>query len=174
MWGKKRTSSNLVEHGSGDLRKIAHFVTDNVMENGIKLTIRIYTENIEKCNIKIEGYGQIDIFSGDILYFLDNKLYRKNGPAFIRKNDICIWVINGKLHRDGDLPAYESDSLKIYSKNGFWHRVNNPAYIEIFKQEYWINGVQYKNEEKYINESRRTILNDIFTEPPCELELLTC
>ena len=173
MWGKKRgSSSNLVEHGGKDLRKNPPFITDYVMENGIKLTIRTYTQNIEKCNIKIDGYGQIDIFGGDVLYFLDNKLHRKNGPSFIRKNDIYIWSINGKLHRDDDLPAYESDSLKIYSINGYWHRINNPAYIENFKKEYWINGVQYKNEEKYINESRRTILDGILSGPPCELGLL--
>lgn len=79
MWGKKRTSSNLVEHGSGDFRKTPPFITDNVIEDGIKLTIRTYTDTLEKINIKIDGYGQIDIFGGDILYFLDNKLHRKNG-----------------------------------------------------------------------------------------------
>lgn len=172
MWGKKRSSSNLVEHGVKDLSKKPPFVQDFIMENGIKLTIRSYHTGFEG-NYDIKGYGILKILAGDVLYFLDNKLHRKNGPAFIRKDELFIWALNGVVHRDGDLPAVESndDKLKIYFKNGLKHRLNNPAEINGNKIEYWVNGIHYEDEEKFINESRSINIKDILSND-CELEFL--
>lgn len=172
MWGKKRTSSNLVEHGTRDLSKKPPFVEDFMMENGIKLTMRTYHTGFDG-NCDITGYGKLKIQAGDVIYFLNNKLHRKNGPAFIRITELYIWVLNGVVHRDNDLPAVESfdDSLKIYFKNGLKHRLNNPAEINGKEIKYWVNGIHYDDEEKFINESRNINIKDILSND-CELEFL--
>lgn len=46
-------------------------------------------------------------------------------------NARSYWYKNGKLHRDGDLPAIEySNGLGNYYKNGELHRINGPAVID--------------------------------------------
>ena len=52
----------------------------------------------------------------------NKKKHRKNNPAFIRFNHVQQWYLNGKLHRDGDLPAVEWEDGNI---------------------EYWENGAKY-------------------------------
>ena len=129
MWNTRKkvaVNSNMVEHLNGELRKNAPYKDDYIMENGVKLTLRTY---ISESTIKIPGYNSVKIYGGDVIYLLNNKLHRINGPAFIRKHDLYIWLKDGKLHRDGDMPAVENESgnMKIYCKDGYFHRENGPA-----------------------------------------------
>ena len=163
MWHGKRKSSNLVEHGK-ELRKTNPLYSEDfIMENGVQLTLRTYKLN---STIKIEGFdNNYKICTGDILYLLDNKLHRINGPALIRKYEFYIWAKNGKPHRDDDMPAIESEdnSFQIYYKDGYIHRLEGPAWIENNKKEWWIDGVHMKTEEYWLNETRRIKLDDLLS-----------
>lgn len=163
MWNTRKkvaVNSNMVEHLNGELRKNAPYKDDYIMENGVKLTLRTY---ISESTIKIPGYNSVKIYGGDVIYLLNNKLHRINGPAFIRKHDLYIWLKDGKLHRDGDMPAVENESgnMKIYCKDGYFHRENGPAFIEGTRQTYWLNGEEIKSEERFINGVRHIRLGDI-------------
>ena len=162
MWNKSN-SSDMVIHGR-ELSKKGPFNEDQIRENGVTLTIRKYTS---ESSCQITGYdSNFKLQGGDVVYFLDGKVHRINGPAVISSDhELFIWVKNGKVHRD-DLPAVEShdDSLQIYYEEGFKHRVNGPAQIYRGQKEYWIYGKQYTDLDAYTNESRSTILDFIFEE----------
>jgi antitoxin component YwqK of YwqJK toxin-antitoxin module len=63
--------------------------------------------------------------------------------SFETKNDGTYYYKNGKLHRDGDLPAIEnSDGTKKWYKNGLRHRDGNLPAIEYSNstKEYYKHG----------------------------------
>ena len=172
MWHPRRQTTNLVEHGARDLRKTGPYKDDFIMENGVKLLLRTY---ISESTIRIDDFDTaFKVYGGDVIYLLDNKLHRMNGPAFIRKNELYLYLRNGKFHRDGDSPAIESydDSYKVYYKNGIKHRENGPAVIVKGSQEFWLNGVQIKSEERFINGVRHIRLNDILFGNVDDLEIV--
>jgi hypothetical protein len=76
-----------------------------------------------------------------------------------------MWLVNGKLHRDDDLPAYKSyyafirnyginqsvvihSKYHVYFRNGVKHRDNNlPAVIFFYDvSEWWVNGEFQRRE----------------------------
>lgn len=72
--------------------------------------------------------GNFVDFMGDIIWLVNGKYHREEGPALIRKNGNKYWYKYGKLHRlDG--PAAD------LSKRGY--------------KEYYINGDNIASEEKY-------------------------
>ena len=152
MWHGKRKSSNLVEHGRELLKTNPLYSEDFIMENGVQLTIRTYKMD---STIRIDGGGydrNIDVENGDIVYLLNNKLHRVNGPA-----------LNGKPHRDGGPAIIFLPSIEIYYKNGHLHRIDGPARIENNQKEWWIEGIYMKTEEHWLNETRRIKLDDILS-----------
>jgi antitoxin component YwqK of YwqJK toxin-antitoxin module len=61
-------------------------------------------------------------FYGDgILYLKNGVIHRDNDlPAVILNDGIKLWYKNGEIHRDNDLPAVEyEDGSKYWYKNGF-------------------------------------------------------
>ena len=68
-------------------------------------------------------------------------------------NNIIWFDSDGKIHRDGDIPAYISnDGYMLYKKHGNIHRECGLAIIhEGWLEEYWIDGNIYTKKE-YINE----------------------
>ena len=163
----------MVNSGYGNLKNSPPYEQDLIRENGNTLTIRTY---ITESTIKIPGWNpNYKIYGGDVLYFLNNQLHRENGPAFIRKNEIYIWAKNGLLHRDGDMPAIESedDKYRIYCKEGYFHRENGPAFIDGSKEEHWLKGKLIDTEEKFINGVRRIRLGDIlYSDEEIDLQIL--
>lgn len=103
---------------------------------------------------------------GDVLYLIDGRFSREDGPAKIFKSGRKEWYKRGILHRkrgdgpaiesedgdkywyvynclhrDGDLPAVEySDGEKHWYRKGLRHRENGPAVESKYIKEYWING----------------------------------
>jgi len=77
----------------------------------------------------------------------DGKLHRDGDlPAVERDNGDKEWWKNGVLHRDGDKPALEfSDGGKQWCKNDELHRDNDlPAVIRANgEKEWWKNGQRY-------------------------------
>ncbi len=70
---------------------------------------------------------------GDVCYIKNGKRHREDGPAIEWADGHKEWCVNGKLHRDGG-PAIEyANGDKEWYKNGKRHREDGPA-IE------WANG----------------------------------
>jgi hypothetical protein len=59
-------------------------------------------------------------------------------PAIIHVYGRKAWYINGKLHRDNDLPAVEwFNGPKEWYVNGLYHRENDlPAYVDDRRKYY--------------------------------------
>jgi len=77
----------------------------------------------------------------------EGKLHRDGDlPAHISINGIRTWFRKGKVHRDHDLPAMiDADGVQMWYKDGKQHRDHDrPAYIGV-------NGVQmwYKDGKQY-------------------------
>ena len=122
--------------------------------------------------------GIVEYPSGNIFYYLNGKLHRKDGPTVIRKdgsieyylndlrhredgpaiidsNGIIKYYLNGKLHRE-DGPAFiDSDGTIKYYLNGFFHREDGPAIIrKDGSLEYYLNGLPYRGKWPSKNISR--------------------
>ena len=82
--------------------------------------------------------------NGDIEYYQNGILHRKDGPAIEYANGDKIWYIYGIVHRE-DGPAIERYGHKIWIKNGAYHREDGPA-IERASgtKEWWLNGYVQK------------------------------
>lgn len=63
-------------------------------------------------------------------YWFHGRKHRLDGPARVsRGKRRQEWWVNGRLHRENDLPAYIDDNLKCWYENGKLHRTDAPAYI---------------------------------------------
>lgn len=76
----------------------------------------------------------------EYLLLMKNKDIIKQGK--VKEKDGFFWYKNGKLHREGDLPAAEYTSgSKEWYQHGLLHRENKPAQIWATGQEkWWLNG----------------------------------
>ena len=95
----------------------------------------------------VERFTQqiIDV-NGTQKWYLNGKLHRENDlPAIISSSGTQSWWLYGKRHRENDLPAIISScgtqSWWLYGKR---HRENDlPAYIGSDGTEWYLNGEQY-------------------------------
>lgn len=96
-----------------------------------------------------EGDKPSEYYYGDIKYTNDKgEIHRENGPAIITTDGIQKWYFNGKLHRDGDLPAvYNKDMTVVkYYKHGNIHRDGDlPAIINNGSTSYCRNGEYHRD-----------------------------
>jgi hypothetical protein len=56
---------------------------------------------------------------------------------------VKYWYVNGKLHREADLPAIERvNGYKSWFVNGVRHRDNDKPAVEYLNgdKEWWVNG----------------------------------
>lgn len=84
-------------------------------------------------------------------WFQNGKLHRDGDmPAVIRTNGTQIWYRNEKIHRDNDLPAemYANGTQKWY-QNGKLHRDNDlPAIIRSDGNKEWYqNGLKHRDND---------------------------
>lgn len=92
---------------------------------------------------------------------LDGKRHRDNDlPAYI-DGDYQEWYQHGKTHRDNDLPAVIEGKIQIWIKDGKRHRLTGPAFINGSYEEYYIEGKQYN--KKYFDEKIKQM-----NRPSCE------
>ena len=110
---------------SGDLiEKISFILGDlkvfHTLLNATPQLIRqrnIHARAVERFNEK-----KVDLY-GTQWWYLNGKRHRENDlPAIIRPDGTKYWCLNGKLHRENDLPAI------IYPDG---------------TQEWWLNGKEY-------------------------------
>ena len=81
-------------------------------------------------------------------YWCRNGKMHRDGdlPAIVSAYGTKYWYKNGERHRDGDLPAVESaNGTKCWCKNGNLHRDDDlPAVVSAYGTKKWFkNGVRY-------------------------------
>jgi hypothetical protein len=82
---------------------------------------------------------------------INGKLHRNNDlPAVEFADGTKKWYVNGKLHRDNDLPAVEfADGNKCWCENGRMHRLGGLPALEHVngEKEWWIYNKYYSYEQ---------------------------
>lgn len=60
-----------------------------------------------------------------------------------------FWRLNGKRHRDNDLPASEfSNGTKHWYFENKLHRLHGPAIIDYYgNEEWWVHGIKCTKEQ---------------------------
>ena len=89
---------------------------------------------------------------GNLIWKKDGKLHRDGDkPAWISSDGTLAWVKNDQYHRDGDLPAYiGADGRLGWYQNGEMHRDNDkPAWIGADGGLQWYqNGEAHRDGDK--------------------------
>jgi hypothetical protein len=97
------------------------------------------------------GYS-VKITKYCIIWYLNGKRHRVDGPAIEYVNGDKVWYMFGKLHRSpvlgqaiGPAVEYVEDGHKAWYLNGKWHRVDGPAVeYESGHKEWWLNGIRHR------------------------------
>jgi hypothetical protein len=100
---------------------------------------------------------------GSNQYYLNDLLHREDGPAVILTDGSKYYFINGKYHRDGNLPAIEyPNGTKYYYLNDRPHREDGPA-VEYSDgdKEFHLYGKFYLEEDYWEEVKRMKSLNSI-------------
>ena len=80
-----------------------------------------------------------------IRWFREHHIQLHLLEEYFQRDSIQLWLRNGKIHRDNDLPAIIDGNVKYWRQNGLRHRDNDlPA-------EIWADGTQiwYQNDKVY-------------------------
>jgi len=103
----------------------------------------IYTKDNPKLVECFYAFENKDIFTGVvkdknniIVYYLNGKYHREDGPAVAYANGTKEWYLNGNFHRE-DGPAYElASGYKVWYLNDECYGCNDD-----FTNESWIRFV---------------------------------
>ena len=103
-----------------------------------------YTKDNPKLVDNIFAFKRMNTFTGvvkdkdnNIVYYLNGKYHREDGPAIEKRNGDKWWYLNGKRHRE-DGPAVEwSDGYLNWFFNDECH-----GWGDSFTNESWIRFVQ--------------------------------
>ena len=98
----------------------------------------------------------MELANGDKEWWLNRKLHRTDGPAVEYANGGKEWWVNGERHRT-DGPAVELPHRKVWYVNGKRHRTDGPAvewsiHSDSGKQ-WWINGKRHRTDGPAIERS---------------------
>ena len=137
---------------SGDLvEKISFILGDlKVFHALLNSTPQLIRQNNIHARAVERFTQQIIDVNGTQYWYLNGKLHRENDlPAYIGLDGSRQWYLNGKRHRENDLPAYIGlNGTQWWCLNGKLHRENDlPAYINSGGTHAWyLNGNQYLPE----------------------------
>jgi hypothetical protein len=89
-------------------------------------------------------------------WWVNGKKHRDDDlPAIEFSNGSKYWYVNGKRHRGDDKPAVESkdDDVKIWYVNDKLHRDNNMPAVEFSNgyKEWWVNGTLIRSTHSVEN-----------------------
>lgn len=86
--------------------------------------------------------------TGTIIWYLNGKRHREDGPAFEKTNGHKEWWFNGKKHRSGG-PAVEwQHALKEWFFNGQRHREDGPAVEwDSGHKQWFLHDIEYTEQE---------------------------
>ena len=115
---------------------------------------------IEKSICKIDEFG-------DKYWYLNGKLHRENDlPAVEYIDGTKWWCLNGECHRENDKPAIEcANGDKEWCLNSKYHREKGPAIkcINGRKAWYW-NGkyIEVNSQEEFEDKLPYLIMKDFY------------
>ncbi len=96
---------------------------------------------------KLQGYN-IDADTDRVIWLLDGKYHREDGPAYIGSDGSQTWYLHGELHREDGPAVIGADGYQVWWLNGKLHRTDGPAVIRTNGgQEWWLNGEEYIEQE---------------------------
>ena len=100
----------------------------------------------------LQGYEIIyDQENNKVLWLMDNKLHRLDGPAVIYSDGYQEWFVDDKLHRlDGPaaIYVYGSNGTQVWCVNDKRHRLDGPAIIYSDGTQMWfVDGKKYTEQE---------------------------
>lgn len=87
--------------------------------------------------------------NGNKYWFQDGQLHRLDGPALIKIDGTKKWYQDGYLHRLDGPAVIRADGSECWFKKGRVHRTNGPAVIEKDECRWYINDIQYRNNQSY-------------------------
>jgi len=92
----------------------------------------------------------VDIIGDQYWYDTNGNRHRDGDlPAFISQSGRKTWWQHGLRHRDGDKPAFiGADGSKAWYQHGMKHRETGPSVIWYDGTvEFWLNGNEYSIEK---------------------------
>jgi len=96
---------------------------------------------------KLQGYD-IDADEYRVVWWLNDKRHRTDGPARIWADGTQEWYLNNKLHREDGPARIYADGTQEWRLNDKLHREDGPARIWANgTQEWWLNGKEYTESE---------------------------
>jgi hypothetical protein len=97
----------------------------------------------------LKGYT-ITSVSGDtwVVWKMDGKLHRTDGPAVIDSDGTQVWYLDGKVHRTDGPAAIDSDGTQAWYLDNKLHRTDGPAFIRADGSQWWyLDGKRYTEKE---------------------------
>ncbi len=76
----------------------------------------------------------------------------KKPKKFIRQDGSILWMLNGKFHREDGPAAIYADGLSTWWLNGKRHRIGGPAVEDVNASyyEWWIDDFMCSTLEQYM------------------------
>ncbi len=110
----------------------------------------------------LQGYDIIDEEGEAVIWCLNGRPHREDGPAYIGATGTRQWWINNQPHRT-DGPAIEGDSGSEWWVNGKRHRTDGPAVDwSNDTREWYLNGKEMTESEfnkRITNENKRNTVD---------------
>jgi len=124
----------------------------DVIENNTQYTVRVETENNNKCWFYEGKFHRINAPAVEtkdyIKYYTNGILNRLDGPTIIYKNGYTAWIVNDEYHRLDGPALITSEGNQYWHVNGKLHRTDGPAIIhEDNRKEYYLNNIKLTEEE---------------------------
>ena len=97
--------------------------------------------------IKIDEYGSRYYYSDAAM----KTLHRTDGPAIERANpEDKLWYVNGKIHRDEGPAFVGADGTKEWWLNGQRHRTDGPAIEWANRDKLWYLNWKHLSEAEFL------------------------
>ncbi len=104
-----------------------------------------------------KGY-EIEADEEGVIWWLNGKRHRTDGPAVIRADGTQAWFLNGKYHRTDGPAIVRQNGVLSWCLNNKLHRTDGPAVIGIGYQAWCLNDREYTEQEWEIKVRRYVTL----------------
>jgi hypothetical protein len=92
-----------------------------------------------------------------VVWKMDGKRHRTDGPAVIRADGTQAWYLDNKRHRTDGPAVIDSDGYQVWYLDGKLHRTYGPAVIRADGYQAWyLDGKEYT--EKEFNDEKSKLL----------------
>jgi hypothetical protein len=134
-------------------------MTQNTQNRNGKMLLANWFEIPEKDYIwyKLQGY-EIEADEEAVIWWLNNKRHREDGPAFIGADGTQAWWLNDKRHRTDGPAIIRPNGVLSWCLNNKLHREDGPAVIGNGYQAWYLNDKEYTEQEWKIKVRRYVTL----------------